>query len=132
MDYNNSFTFNFLSFREAFLCLSFSSPENGWRPRHHRGACDAFRWPNMDNRCLTGWAVVPSFTWCGACRQIIVRLPPVIDCLCFFFLFSLLTTKVQNYPLCLLFVKSIRLPHPSRPALRSSNHVRPKRLGQKN
>jgi hypothetical protein len=30
-------------------------------------------------------------------------LPSVIDFFCFFFLFSLLTIKVHNYPLCLLF-----------------------------
>jgi len=35
-----------------------------------------------------------------------VGLPQVIDYLGFFFLFSLLTTKVHNCPLCLLFVKS--------------------------
>jgi hypothetical protein len=46
------------------------------------------------------------FTWCDTCRQIMVELLSVIDYLCFFFLFSLLATKVHNRSLCLLFVKS--------------------------
>jgi len=67
---------------------------------------NASRWPNLIIRHLTRCAVVPSSTWCGACKQIMIRLLLVIDCLCFFFLFSFLRTKVHNYPLCLLFVKS--------------------------
>ena len=50
--------------------------------------------------------VVPSSTWCGACRQIIVELPLIIDYLCVFILLSLLITKMHNYSLCFLFVKS--------------------------
>jgi len=62
-----------------------------------------------------------------ACRQIMVELSLVIDCLCFFFLFSLLTTKVYNCPLYLLFVKLdmfVMLKY-----LRSSMVVRSKALG---
>ena len=53
------------------------------------------------DRCVD----VPSSTWCNVCIHIMDELSLVIDCLCFFFLFSLLTTKVHNYPLfvyCLL------------------------------
>jgi hypothetical protein len=53
------------------------------------------------DRCVD----VPSFTWCNVCIHIMDELSLVIDCLCFFFLFSLLRTKVHNYPLfvyCLL------------------------------
>jgi len=35
-----------------------------------------------------------------------VGLPTVIDWFCFFFLFSLLTTKMHNYPFYLFFIKS--------------------------
>jgi len=49
---------------------------------------DAFRWPNLVIRCLTGCEVVSSFTWCGECRQIMVGLSSMIDCL-FFSFFSL-------------------------------------------
>jgi len=66
---------------------------------------DAFRRPNLVNRRITRCAVVPSSTWNSTCSHIMVGLPPVIDCLRFFFLFSLLTTKVHNYLLfvCCLF-----------------------------
>ena len=39
------------------------------------------------------------------CKHIMVGLQSAIDCLCFFFFFSLLTTKVHHYPLfaCCLF-----------------------------
>jgi hypothetical protein len=33
----------------------------------------------------------------------VFELPLVIHCFCFFFIFSLLTAKVYNCPLCLLF-----------------------------
>jgi len=68
------------------------------------GACDATQWPIMSIRRLPRCVAVSFFTWCGACRRIMVELLLVIDCLRFFFLFSLLTTKVHNFPLCLLFV----------------------------
>jgi len=55
---------------------------------------------------LTRCALVPSYTWCGAYRQIMIGLPSVIDCLSFFFLFSFMTTKVCNCPLYFLFVRS--------------------------
>ena len=86
---------------------------------------------------------MPSFTWCGACREIMIGLPLVIDYLWFFFLFSLLTTKVHNCPLCLLFVKSnifvilkyigsrpMRLVLATMPTcmLGFGNHTRPTRL----
>jgi hypothetical protein len=51
----------------------------------------------------------------------------VIDCLCFFFPFSLLSAKVNTYPLCLLFVKLdmfVMLKH-----LGSGMVGRPKTLG---
>jgi hypothetical protein len=35
-----------------------------------------------------------------------IELPLVIDCLSFFFFFSLLATKVYNYSICLLVVRS--------------------------
>jgi hypothetical protein len=41
------------------------------------------------DRCVD----VPSFTWCNVCIHIMDELSLVINCLCFFFLFSLLTTK---------------------------------------
>jgi hypothetical protein len=48
----------------------------------------------------------PFPTWCGVCRQIMAGLPPIINCLCFFFIFSLMTTKVNNCSFYLLFIKS--------------------------
>jgi hypothetical protein len=75
-----------------------------WHLCHSSGACDAARWSNLFIRCLPGYVAIPSYTCCGSCRWIMVGLPPVIDCFCFFFLFSLLTTKVHNCPLYLLFV----------------------------
>jgi len=45
-------------------------------------------------------------TWYDVYRQIIVGLLSVIDCLCFFFIFSPLTTKMHNCHFCLLFVRS--------------------------
>ena len=57
----------------------------------------------------------------------------MIDCLCFFFIFSLLKTKVSNYPLCLLFVRLRHLGSDivvARPThLRSGVAIKPKRLG---
>jgi hypothetical protein len=73
------------------------------RPRHLGGACDTTQYPNLVIHRLLGCVAIPSFTWCGACRRIMVGLPPVINCLCFFFLLSLLTSKMHNCPLCLLF-----------------------------
>jgi len=73
-------------------------------PRYSSGVCDVAWWLNLVIHRLPRCAVVPSFIWCGTCRWIMVRLLSVIDCLYFFFLFSLLTTKVYNYPFCLLFV----------------------------
>ena len=97
------FTFYFLFLIEKLLACVLHAPASGWRPRHSGGACDATRCPNLVIHRLLGCAVILSSTWCGACGRIIVGLPPVIDCLCFFFLFSLLTTKMHNCPLCLLF-----------------------------
>jgi hypothetical protein len=70
---------------------------------HSSGACDAARWSNMFIRCLPGYVAIPSYTCCGSCKWIMVGLPPVINCLCFFFLFSLLTTKV-HYSFYRIFV----------------------------
>ena len=69
---------------------------------------------------------MPSYTCCSACRKIMVGLPPVIDCLFFFFLFSLLKTKMHNYSLHLLFVKSGMFVTPK--YLRSGMAARPKSL----
>jgi len=49
------------------------------------------------DRCVD----VLSSTWCNVCTHIMDGLSSLIDCLCFFFLFSLLKTKVYN---CSLFV----------------------------
>ena len=57
-----------------------------------------------------------SSTWCGACRHIMVGLSRGNRLIVFFFLFSLLITKVHN---CYLFVCCL---------LRSDKHVKPKLL----
>jgi len=49
--------------------------------------------------------VVPSSTWYDTCIHVMVKLLSVINCLSFFFLLSLLTTKMHSYHLficCLL------------------------------
>ena len=56
-------------------------------------------------RHLIECVVVPFSTWCDACKQIMIGLPPMIDCLLFFLLFSFLTIKMHNCSLYLLFVK---------------------------
>jgi len=76
------------------------APASGRCPCHSSGTCDAAWWPNLIIRRLPGYTVMPSSTCCGTCKLIIVGLPRVIDF--FFFLFSLLITKVHNYPLRLL------------------------------
>ena len=76
------------------------APASGRCLCHSSGTCDAAWWPNLIIRRLPGYTVMPSSTCCGTCKLIIVGLPRVIDF--FFFLFSLLITKVHNYPLRLL------------------------------
>jgi len=77
---------------------------------------NVFRLSNLVIRRLTKCTVMPSFTWCNVCRHIMIELLSVIDCLCFFSIFSLLATKVYNCPLfvCCLFghakPKSLRSP----------------------
>jgi len=97
------FTFYFLFLIEKLLACVPHAPASGRRLRHSGGACDTTRCPNLVIHRLLGCSVIPSSTWCGVCGRIIVGLPPVINCLCFFFLFSLLTTKMHNCPLCLFF-----------------------------
>ena len=66
---------------------------------------NASLWPNLVIHSLDRCVGVLSSRWCSACKFIMVGLSPVIDCFCFFFLFSLLTIKVFNCPLfiyCLL------------------------------
>jgi len=69
---------------------------------------------------------VSFFTWCDVCRYIIVGLPSVIDCLCFFFLFYLLTTKVDNYYLfvCCLLGYGKHVPDPSYLSLGTTQDLR--------
>jgi hypothetical protein len=97
------FHFLFLFLIEKVLACVPHAPASGRRLRHSGGACDTTRCPNLVIHRLLGCSVIPSSTWCGVCGRIIVGLPPVINCLCFFFLFSLLTTKMHNCPLCLFF-----------------------------
>jgi len=69
---------------------------------------------------------VPFFTWCGACKDIMVGLQLVIDCLHFSFLFSLLTIKVHN---CSLFVVCLSFTRVVKPkVLGSGYHFKPKVL----
>ena len=113
-DKKKSFAFGgILVFYDVFVIFKSKSCKHVFLLPQHVGGVRAIkeaynvsRWPNLVIRRLTRCAVVPSSTWCGACKQIMIRLSPVIDCLHFFFLFSFLRTKVHNYPLCLLFVKS--------------------------
>jgi len=77
---------------------------NGRHLHHSSGAYVAARWSNLVIRHLLGSVAVHSFTLCDTCGRIMIGLSPVIDCLCFFFLFSLLTTKMHNCHICLLFV----------------------------
>jgi hypothetical protein len=77
------------------------TPTSGRRPRPYGGVWDTSRWSNLPIRHITKCAFVPTFTWSGACKHIVVGLPLVIDCISFFLIFSLLTTKMQY---CYLFV----------------------------
>jgi len=83
-------------------------PVSGRHSHHEGGVWDASRLSNLAIHRLTRCADVPFSIWYGACRHIMVQLPSMIDCLCFFFVFSLLTTKVHNCPLfvCYLFRSS--------------------------
>jgi hypothetical protein len=86
---------NFL-LKNMLACIP-NEPASGWSPRH---SCDATRWPNLDIRRLTGYAIVSPSTWCGTCRSMVVESSQLVICFCFFF--SLLTTKVHRHPFCCL------------------------------
>ena len=100
--------------------------------------CGAFLLINLFIHLLTGYATMPSSLWYDTCRQIMVGLLSIIDCLYFFFPFSLLKTKVHICdPFYLLFVKSIMIVKPkklgfnmvARPThFEPGNHVTPTRL----
>jgi hypothetical protein len=79
------------------------APTSEWCPRLSGEAYDTTRWSNLAIRHLHECAVMFSSTWCGACSFMVVGLPLMTDYFYFSFLFSLLTVKVHNYHLCLLF-----------------------------
>jgi len=60
------------------------------------GACVSVRWSNMIIHRLPECTVMPYSTWCSSCKWIMVGLPPLINFLFFFFLLSLITTKIHN------------------------------------
>jgi hypothetical protein len=59
---------------------------------------------------ITRYAAIPFSTWCSVYKHIMIGLLSIINCLYFFLLFSLLTTKIHN---CHLFICCL---------LGSSNH----------
>jgi len=99
--YFSCFVFTFLI--KKLLASVEYAPTSEWCPRHSGEAYDTTRWSNLAICHLHECAVVFSSTWCGACRLMVVGLPLMTDYFYFSFLFSLLTAKVYNYHLCLLF-----------------------------
>ena len=78
-----------------------------WRPCQSSGTCDTTPLPNLAICSLLRCAIVFSFTWYDVCKLMVVGLLPLIDCFCFSFLFSSLTARVHNCPICLLFFNFI-------------------------
>jgi hypothetical protein len=98
------FTLYFLFFNQKVVGACFTCSSE-WTAPNIKEAHETLRWSNLAIHRITRYADVPSSIWCNACRHIMVGLSSMINCLCFFFLFSLLTTKMHNYPLfvyCLL------------------------------
>lgn len=84
----------FFNRKAVGTCSTCSSEWVAPAPLKKRMRC--FLWPNMAFRRITRCIDMLSFSWCDLCRHIMVGLPTMIDCLCFFFS-SHMTTKVHNF-----------------------------------
>jgi hypothetical protein len=90
-----------ISIRKLLASIDNASA-NGWRLYHLGGTCYTTQWSNLTFYRLLGCTIGSSSTRDDACRLMVVEFSPTI--VCFFpLLFSLLTDKVNIYPLCFLF-----------------------------